>query len=450
MYSSGSRSRSSSASGEREAGGDVADQRVVGAGLVGDDVGVEAAAQQLRDNLGGVRAEADAERAPLRLGRLAARDRVVEVVGPLVEVARLEPAADPLRVDLDAQRDAVVHRHRERLRAAHPAEPGGQRDRPGERSAEAAPRDLGEALVGPLDDPLAADVDPRAGGHLAVHRQPERLEAAKLVPVRPLADQVRVRDQDARRPLVGAKDADRLARLDEQRLVVGERAQLADDGVEGVPGARRAAGAAVDDQVVGALGDLRVEVVHQHPHRGLLAPAAAAELGAVRGVHLARAAHSNSPTLVSTARQQRAVGEQLLDREQLRREPAIRARARDHAPQRAERRAGPRRRSQRRAQLDPPARAGQLDRQHPPQVGDHGAQLARGAPSHRDVVLLHRRGRQRVDRCRRRQPPVLGDHRRLGVLGDHQPGVDPGVGSEERAAARASARRRAGGRCGAR
>ena len=205
--------------------------------------------------------------AALALGGEAALDRVVEVVGPLVEVPGLEPPADPLRVDLDAERDAVVHRHRQRLRAAHPAEPGGERDRPGERAAEAPPRDLGEALVGALDDPLAADVDPRAGGHLPVHRQPELLEPPELVPVRPLADQVRVRDQDPRRPLVGAKDADRLARLDQQRLVAGERTQLADDRVEGLPRARGAAGAAVDDEVVGPLGDVGVEVVHQHPQR---------------------------------------------------------------------------------------------------------------------------------------------------------------------------------------
>ena len=173
---------------------------------------------------------------------------------------------------------------------------------PARRAAEAPPGDLGEALVGALDDPLAADVDPGAGGHLPVHRQPERLEPPELVPVRPLADQVRVRDQHPRRPLVGAEDADRLARLHQQRLVVAERAQLADDRVEGVPGARRAPGAAVDDEVVGALGDLGVEVVHQHPQRRLLLPAAAGELGAARSADLARPAHGASPSARVRAR----------------------------------------------------------------------------------------------------------------------------------------------------
>ena len=94
---------------------------------------------------------------------------------------------------------------------------------PAQRAAEAAAGDLGEALVGALQDALRADVDPRPGGHLAVHRQAECLEPAELVPRRPVGHEVRVGDQHARRPLVGAEHADRLARLHEQRLVVAER-----------------------------------------------------------------------------------------------------------------------------------------------------------------------------------------------------------------------------------
>ena len=139
----------------------------------------------------------------------------------------LDAALDPVGIDVDAQRDAVVHRDRQRLGAAHAAEAGRERDRAGERAAELAPGDLGEALVGALQDPLGADVDPRPGRHLAVHREAERLEPAELLPVRPLRHEVGVGEQDPRRPLVGAEHADRLARLDEHRLVVGERPQRA-------------------------------------------------------------------------------------------------------------------------------------------------------------------------------------------------------------------------------
>ena len=82
-----------------------------------------------------------------------------------------------------------------------------------------------ERLVGPLQDPLGADVDPRAGGHLPEHRQPLGLEPAELVPGRPLRHEQRVRDQHARSTLVRAEHADRLPRLDEQRLVVAKPQQ---------------------------------------------------------------------------------------------------------------------------------------------------------------------------------------------------------------------------------
>ena len=200
---------------------------------------------------------------------------------------------------------AVVHGHRERLRAAHPAEPGRQRDGPAQRPAEVLAGGLGEGLVRALQDALGPDVDPRARGHLAVHHQAAPLEVAEDLPGRPLADEVRVGDEDPRRPRMRAHDPDRLARLDEQRLVVAERAELADDRVEGVPAPRGAAGPAVDDEVVRVLGDLRIEVVHEHPEGRLLLPAAAGQLGAARGAdgawagHRARAYSCRSATICS-------------------------------------------------------------------------------------------------------------------------------------------------------
>ncbi len=95
-------------------------------------------------------------------------------------------------------------------------------------------------------------------------------------------DQVGVADQHARRVVVRAEDADRLARLHQQRLVVLERLQRVDDGVVAIPIARGAAGAAVDHEVLRALADVRVEIVHQHAHGGFLTPAFAGELVAAR------------------------------------------------------------------------------------------------------------------------------------------------------------------------
>ncbi len=87
-----------------------------------------------------------------------------------------------------------------------------------------------------------------------VHGETERFESAKLGPRRPVAHQVRVRDQDAGRPLVGLEDADRSAGLHQHRLVALQGSQRSHQRVETSPVARRAPGAAVDDEVIGPFG----------------------------------------------------------------------------------------------------------------------------------------------------------------------------------------------------
>ena len=87
------------------------------------------------------------------------------------------------------------------------------------RSPPKSARRGGEGLEGALHDALASDVDPGARRHLAVHRQPEALEPAKLVARRPGGNEHRVGDEDPRRVFVRLEDADGLARLDEHRLV---------------------------------------------------------------------------------------------------------------------------------------------------------------------------------------------------------------------------------------
>ena len=171
----------------------------------------------------------------------------------------------------------------QRLRAAHAAEAGGEHEPALERAAEVLARGLREGLVGALQDALGADVDPGARGHLAVHHQALAVELVEVLPGGPGRDQHRVRDEHARRVGVGPEDADRLARLHEQRLVVLQRAQAADDRVEALPVARGLADAAVDDEVLGPLRHLGVEVVHEHAQRGLLLPGLAGERGAARG-----------------------------------------------------------------------------------------------------------------------------------------------------------------------
>src|SRR3546814_11427280 len=80
--------------------------------------------------------------------------------------------------------------------------------------------------------------------------------SVEMLPIRPCGDEVRIGEQYARRIFVGAKDADGLARLDQQRLVALEPLQRLDDPVIAFPVARGAPDAAIDDQLVRRLRDV--------------------------------------------------------------------------------------------------------------------------------------------------------------------------------------------------
>ena len=180
---------------------------------------------------------------------------------------------------------APAKRGRQRLRAAHAAQAGGEDPAAGHAAAEVLAAGLGEGLVGALHDALGADVDPRAGRHLAVHEQALAVELVEVLPGGPLRHQVRVGQQHARRVGMGLEHADRLARLDQQRLVVVQFLQALEDAVEAGPVARGAADAAVDHQLLGALGHLGVEVVLQHAVGRLGQPGLAGERAAARRAH---------------------------------------------------------------------------------------------------------------------------------------------------------------------
>src|SRR5262249_50806917 len=105
--------------------------------------------------------------------------------------------------------------------------------------------------------------------------------------------------QHPRRPLVRLQHAHRLARLDQQRLVVGQRLQRPHDRVVRRPVARRLARAAVDHELLGVLGNLGVEVVLQHPQRGFLRPIPAGQLSTARRAN--GRLHASSPVMDSAA-----------------------------------------------------------------------------------------------------------------------------------------------------
>jgi hypothetical protein len=201
--------------GRAQAGGDVAVQRVVRTRLVGDDVGGEAAADELGEHLGRVPDESHGERAPFLTRREHKSERFVDGVGLGVAIPGREPLVDARLVHLHGEHRRAVHGRGQRLGTTHPPEARRQYDSAGERAAEVSPRDRAERLVRALQDALRADVDPRSGGHLPVHRQAGALQRPEGIPGRPASHQVAVGDEHARSPGVGPEHGHRLAALNE-------------------------------------------------------------------------------------------------------------------------------------------------------------------------------------------------------------------------------------------
>ena len=277
-------------SGDAPARRAVSIRGIMRAGLVGERVRADIPLQHLRKDFGGIAEQADAGRFA-RLGDDV--QRFVDAGRPSVEIARLEALLDAAFLAFDGDAVRAGHHGRERLRSAHSAKACGQDPLALEIAAIMLPAHLREGLVRALDDALRADVDPRARGHLAVHHQPGAIELVEALPGRPFRNDVGIGDEHPRRILVRREDADRLAGLDEQGLVLVEPLERLDDLVEALPVAGGAPDAAIDDQALRVLGDLLVEVVHQHPDRGFGGPAP--------GHDLASAASADVPAVVASA-----------------------------------------------------------------------------------------------------------------------------------------------------
>src|SRR5271166_1189430 len=175
---------------ERHAARYVAVERVVRGSLVGENVGHDAAVGQLGDDVTAVADEADGDVFLLADGVLQDAQRLVERVDHEVAVAGAQALLDALGVDLDAEVTGAGHGGGKGLRSAHAAHAAGDDEFAGEVSAEMFFPGSGEGFVGALNDALRADVNPRAGGHLAVHDEAELFELVELLPVRPMADEV--------------------------------------------------------------------------------------------------------------------------------------------------------------------------------------------------------------------------------------------------------------------
>ena len=93
-YSSGSERAQHLGLLHRQPGRDVAVQRVVRGGLVGDDVHVDATSHELGQHLSGVAEQPDRQRPAVTSGRIEAPQRIVQIARPVVQVAGLDPSLD--------------------------------------------------------------------------------------------------------------------------------------------------------------------------------------------------------------------------------------------------------------------------------------------------------------------------------------------------------------------
>ena len=268
--------------GQRPALRQIAVERIMRRGLVGHHVRLDSAPDELGQDFGCIAQKPDR----LRLARLRpARDhveRLVEARRLLVDVTGALAKIDPRLVALDGKAARPRHHRRQRLRTAHAAEPCRKYPLTFKVAAIMLPARLHERLVRALHDTLRADIDPRPGRHLAVHHEPLLIELVEMAPVRPVRDEIGIGDQHPRRILVRAEHAHRLARLHEQRLLLGQALEARDDPVEIGPSPRCAPDPAIDDEFVRVLRYVGVEIVHQHPHRRLGRPLLRSDLGSAR------------------------------------------------------------------------------------------------------------------------------------------------------------------------
>ena len=170
----------------------------MGAGLVGNDIRRDAAADQFRQHIGAIANQSHREWRLAWRASSSSPSASSRSCASTSQYLRLYALLDARGIDIDSQEASAIHGGRERLSAAHAAHAAGDDQSAQQRSAEMRASGSGEGFVSALHDSLARDVDPGTGGHLAIHGEPELFQALELIEVRPMSDQVRIRDQYAR------------------------------------------------------------------------------------------------------------------------------------------------------------------------------------------------------------------------------------------------------------
>jgi len=204
---------------------------------------------------------------PAPLGGLEHGKCFVERLRLCVHVAGFQTLVDAALPAFNRQHVESRHRGRQRLRAAHAAETGRENPLAIRLIVEVAPAHFGERFIGALHDALAADIDPRPGGHLAVHGETLAIKFVEVFPGCPVRHQIGIGDQHPRRIRMRREHAHRLSRLHQQGFLLGQSFQSFDDAVIAIPVAGGASDAPVHDEFGRVFRNFRVQIVHQHPQR---------------------------------------------------------------------------------------------------------------------------------------------------------------------------------------
>ena len=248
-------------------------QRIVRTSLIGDHIWAHAAFEKLGENISRIAEQAHRFRFA-RLGPAVDHlKRFVKRVGAFVDVFGAQAEVDAVGVTLNSQTTGTRHHGCQGLRAAHTTQTTGQDPFACKIAVVMLAACLDECLVGALNDALAADVNPRPRGHLAVHCQTLFIELVEMIPSGPMRHEVGIGDQHTRRIAVGFDDGNGFAGLHNQRFIILQILEAGNDTVKVFPCPRRSPDATIDHQFMRVFSHIRVQVIHQHPQRCLCLPA---------------------------------------------------------------------------------------------------------------------------------------------------------------------------------
>ena len=168
----------------------VAADGIVRAGLVGEQIGDDAAAGEFGNHVRAISDEAHRCGFARANGVFQDAQRLVEIVHHHVAVTAFHATLDALRVNINSKKRGAVQSRGQRLRAAHPAHAAAGDQLSGKIALKVFSPGRGKRFVRALQNSLGADVDPAPGGHLAVHHQAGAVELVEILPVAPVSNEI--------------------------------------------------------------------------------------------------------------------------------------------------------------------------------------------------------------------------------------------------------------------